>query len=590
MASSHQILPALAPHFSRAHLATLAALPSSSTTFPTRPSSELAAAHITSWAANHGTARSVAVGYQELPSGTTFAVPPVVLVTIPAPSPAPTLLVYASYDMPSVTAEARALSLRARAADAAGIFSALRRTRSQPALDGDDGRTLPFWEGRDRVLHGFGLVPKGALAAWMAAVDAFAAAGMHLPVNLKLVVEGMGASASECLADLLAGEEARFLKDVDFVVASEGTWPAPGAPVVVSKARGAAVMDVQVSGGGRVLASGAWGGGVAEPLADLVRLLAVAAGGEDGLVPEGAIEEEDRAALANVAVAGLAQGKAGAGRVNAVIGRDDVDVLARRSLLPAVTIHGIEGAYAGSGVNSIIPAVVSGKLTVHYSPGMSGEAVAASATAKLHAAFDDLDSPNNLNIVTSIVEPWVGDTASPFCRAVRTALSVASGNEPVDCPSGTPLLAVNEIAAVIPTAPVVVVPLFSPVPTGRSGVVCAEDDPISRAGFTQAISIVAAIMTETAALRSGNLGATEAAPAANVVSATSPPLPVSATTVDDSKPAFVLPARSVESVTSGTGLDSGDEDASSFSGSSNEHIAAKTGALNRIKAIWTGLA
>jgi len=45
---------------------------------------------------------------------------------------------------------------------------------------------------------------------------------------------------------------------------------------------------------------------------------------------------------------------------------DKVTVLMGRMRFPSLSIHGIEGAFSGSGTKTVIPAKVSGKFSIRY--------------------------------------------------------------------------------------------------------------------------------------------------------------------------------------------------------------------------------
>jgi hypothetical protein len=45
---------------------------------------------------------------------------------------------------------------------------------------------------------------------------------------------------------------------------------------------------------------------------------------------------------------------------------DKVEVLMGRMRMPSLSLHGIEGAFYGSGAKTVIPAKVSGKFSIRY--------------------------------------------------------------------------------------------------------------------------------------------------------------------------------------------------------------------------------
>jgi acetylornithine deacetylase/succinyl-diaminopimelate desuccinylase-like protein len=340
------------------------------------------------------------------------------------------------------------------------------------------------------------------------------------------MVEGMSASSSECLPDLIAREAAArrgFLTDVDYVVTSAGLWPAAGAPSVVYATRGIATFDVQVAGGSRLLPSGEYAGAVAEPMTDLVQLLAtVTAGVHGGVGIDGCgaaavrpVSPAEQALIDAAAAPTAAAVRAAAGNVPGLIGATDGEVQLNRTRMPAVSVHGVEGAHSGPGVNTVIPAVVSGKFSVRVGPGMDAVAVTAAVTRALEARFKELGSPNELTIVSVASDPWEADPASPLYLAAFRAVERATGRAPVPTRSGHSLPVLNELERRV-GAPILVLPLSGPVAAGAAGARAAgapvgpDDDTVSRADFLTAAVTLATLIAEIAAVHDA-LGGPDAA-------------------------------------------------------------------------------
>ena len=77
---------------------------------------------------------------------------------------------------------------------------------------------------------------------------------------------------------------------------------------------------------------------------------------------------------------------------------DGVACLMRRWRYPSLSLHGIEGAFAGPGAKTVIPARVIGKFSIRLVPDMKPARVQALVRAHLDREFAKLGSPNRLTV------------------------------------------------------------------------------------------------------------------------------------------------------------------------------------------------
>lgn len=141
-----------------------------------------------------GTCTCTPLGPQTLPDGTIIELPPVLLGQIGSDRSKRTVCIYGHYDV-------------------------------QPALAKDGWDTEPFQlTERDGKLYGRGATDdKGPLLAWLWAIEALQKQGVALPVNVKMVFEGMEESGSLGLDAVIVREARGFLADVDFFCISDST-------------------------------------------------------------------------------------------------------------------------------------------------------------------------------------------------------------------------------------------------------------------------------------------------------------------------------------------------------------------------------
>jgi nonspecific dipeptidase len=95
----------------------------------------------------------------------------------------------------------------------------------QPAAKDDGWDSNPFvLTERDGKLYGRGSTDdKGPALSWLWVVEAHQELGVELPVNIKILYEGMEESGSEGIFEIIQRESApgKFLNDVDFFCISD---------------------------------------------------------------------------------------------------------------------------------------------------------------------------------------------------------------------------------------------------------------------------------------------------------------------------------------------------------------------------------
>ncbi len=249
---------------------------------------------------------------------------------------APTVLIYAHYDV-------------------------------QPASRADGWDSEPFSpELRDGRLYGRGVADdKSHCIVTLRAVAALLASEEGCPVNLRFLIEGEEESGSPNLLPFL--REHRELLRADAAIIADGGFEKADEPVILTALRGIVSMEVCVSGPRSDLHSGLFGGIVHNPaqaVAEIVAQLHDAAGRVtvpgfyDEVVPLSAREREllNRDELADESwepLVGAPQdwGEAGYSRVE------------RTGARPTLEINGIYGGYTGDGFKTVIPAEARAKIS-----------------------------------------------------------------------------------------------------------------------------------------------------------------------------------------------------------------------------------
>jgi acetylornithine deacetylase/succinyl-diaminopimelate desuccinylase-like protein len=211
------------------------------------------------------------------------------------------------------------------------------------------------------------------------AAEAFFATGSAPPVNLRFLFECEEEIGSPSLADAVRHHQARLACDLA-VSADGGMWRADVPSITVS-ARGLASLAFTVRAAARDLHSGRHGGGVANPLHAMARLIAslhepdgrVAVAGFYDEVRELSRAERDQiAALPYDERAYLAQVGA-----PSTFGEPGYSTLERQWTRPTLEVNGLWGGYQGPGQKTVIPSEAHAKITCRLVPDQQPDAVLA---------------------------------------------------------------------------------------------------------------------------------------------------------------------------------------------------------------------
>jgi nonspecific dipeptidase len=348
------------------------------------------------------------VGTQTMPSGEVLPLPPILTATFGADPAKRTVVLYGHLDV-------------------------------QPAKKADGWATDPFELTLDEAtgrMYGRGSTDdKGPVLAWFWVIESYRALGKPLPVNIRMVLEGMEESGSEGLEEFCAREATGFLSGVDAVCISDNYWLGRSRPCITYGLRGICYFYVSVTCSCKDLHSGVYGGPVAEAMQDLVKVLATLndkdgriaiPGIYDSVRPVTAAEDESYKAIDFEPEHFRAEINAKALRFP-----DKESILKARWRFPTCSIHGVEGAWSGAGAKTVIPAKVIGKISLRIVPDMTPEEVEAKVKAHIQSEFDKLGSPNTLEVtMLHGAKAWVSDVNGPNYVAARKAVETVFGQAP----------------------------------------------------------------------------------------------------------------------------------------------------------------
>ncbi|MBY8882509.1 dipeptidase [Actinacidiphila acidipaludis] len=342
---------------------------------------------------------------------------------LPGPADAPTVLLYAHYDV-------------------------------QPPLDESAWLSPPFeLTERDGRWYGRGAADcKGGVLMHLTALRALQEQGT-VPVNVKVIVEGSEEQGTGGL-ERYAEQHPDLLAADTIVIGDAGNFRV-GLPTVVSSLRGMVLLEVRVATLGGNLHSGQFGGAAPDALAALISMLASlrdarGATTVDGLEASGVWR-------------GLAYDEADFRRDAKVL--DGVGLIGTGSISdrlwarPAVTVLGID-APPVVGATPSVQAEAGALVSLRVPPGFDSATAAEALTAHLRAA-----APWGARVEVTKRgngEPFAADTSSPAYTAMAEAMQEAYGQDMAIAGNGGSIPLCNTLAKLYPRAEILLIGLSEP--------------------------------------------------------------------------------------------------------------------------------
>jgi acetylornithine deacetylase/succinyl-diaminopimelate desuccinylase-like protein len=272
---------------------------------------------------------------------------------------------------------------------------------------------------------------KGQVHIHLKAIEAFVKAAGKLPLNLKLIVEGEEEIGSENLAEVLR-DKARDLA-ADFVCVSDTSMFGPDIPSVCVALRGLMYLQVRVDGPASDLHSGSFGGGVANPVNALARMIARLHDDSGRVLVPGFYDKvRELSAAERQEIAGLPFDEKAWLRSTgapAAFGEKGYSTLERIWTRPTLDCCGIHGGFGGEGAKTIIPAFAVAKISSRLVADQDPEDIRA-----LVSRFLERVAPPGVRVTVTYLHgglPYLAPTDHPAYDVARRAFSKAFGRPTV---------------------------------------------------------------------------------------------------------------------------------------------------------------
>ncbi|KAK0476079.1 hypothetical protein IW261DRAFT_1491846 [Armillaria novae-zelandiae] len=278
--------------------------------------------------------------------------------------------------------------------------------------------------GRNGSLYGRGATDdKGPIMA-VACAAAALLRRRSLAVDLVFLIEGEEECGSTGFENAV-----RMYKDaighIDAILVSNSTWITEEHPCITYGLRGVVHCDLEITSALPDLHSGVDGGGVVEPMDDMIKLLATLSDRQKGVQIPGFYDhvrpssEEEKSNYKRLAE----------------ITNKPASSLSSRWREPSLTIHTIE--VSGPQNSTVIPGTVKSQVSIRIVPDQDLDTISRSLCDYLTRSFEHLQSPNKFNIsLQKAADWWLGNLDDPWFKALEAAVQEEWGVDPLHIREG----------------------------------------------------------------------------------------------------------------------------------------------------------
>lgn len=298
----------------------------------------------------------------------------------------------------------------------------------QPAAIDDGWDTQPFemTQKEDGYVYGRGTNDdKGPITATYFAIKQLQEDG-ELPVNVAILYEGEEESSSGGFEETVTANTG-FYGDVDGIMVLDTSWFSDDRPSVDYGFRGISYMSINITGPKKDQHSGLVGGTIHEPMTDLVHILSnlISLDGEvliDGFYDDVKPINDTEKELYEDIEYNIEDYKNYLGR-DILLVDDTTKTLMNQWRNPCLSIHGIEGAFSGPGAKTVVPGTVKAKVSMRLVPDQDPDKIADLFTTYVNEMFEDMDSPNEMEVVTlGTGNWWYGNINNFLFESATTAI------------------------------------------------------------------------------------------------------------------------------------------------------------------------
>ncbi len=218
---------------------------------------------------------------------------------------------------------------------------------------------------------------KGQVLCFLEALRAYREAGEKLPGPVTVMIEGEEECGSENLNGFVDQHKDKLACDV-VVVSDTSMWDAE-TPAITTAMRGLVYFDVKLHGPSRDLHSGVYGGSLANPATELMKVIGRLKDTDNRIAIPGFyddVAEPTSEQKAQWDTLGFDENQF-TGDVGSVpFGEAERTTLERRWTRPSCDVNGLYGGYMGEGAKTVIPTFAGCKVSFRIPADMDPSKVA----------------------------------------------------------------------------------------------------------------------------------------------------------------------------------------------------------------------
>lgn len=272
--------------------------------------------------------------------------------------------------------------------------------------------------GRNGYLYGRGVSDnKGPILAVAFAISELRRK-VALDLDIVMLVEGEEEAGSRGFEDTVRKHKDQ-IGHVDAILISNSYWIGEDIPCITYGLRGVIHANVEISNSHPDLHSGVEGGGVVEPMFDLVNILNSISQGSCILIPNFydnvRQQSDDERSLYK--------------HLEEVTGQS-AQYLAAKWREPSLSIHSVKTS--GPGNRTVIPSSVATQLSVRIVPDQDLSQIAENLKEHIEDSFKKLNSPNNLKVsIDKAADWWLGNLDGRWFQELEHAIEEEWGKKPL---------------------------------------------------------------------------------------------------------------------------------------------------------------
>ncbi|MGN6267061.1 MAG: dipeptidase [Ginsengibacter sp.] len=257
-----------------------------------------------------------------------------------------------------------------------------------------------------------------------------------LSTNIKFIIEGEEEVGSPNLGKFV--EKNKELLKADVILISDSSMLSMQNPSLDIGVRGLSYIEVEVTGPGRDLHSGTYGGAVANPITALAKMIASCHDENNRITIPGFYDDvvqvsEQERSLMNQAPFSEADYLKETG-AKEIWGEKGYTTIERTGIRPTLELNGIWGGYQGEGAKTVLPSKATAKISARLVPNQDSEKI----TQKLLAYFQSV-APSSVTVKAFSHhggEPYLTPIDSTGYKAASHAIETTFGKTPVPVRGG----------------------------------------------------------------------------------------------------------------------------------------------------------